>query len=406
MDFDWDDMAMMLGMAEEIAAEEARQAEFEEAEPDVAFPDDDPVPAGRRRRGPVRRSAFEQYVDDICMGRKEVHDPMLGPSRSPRIRRRLGARAADTRLWGVKIENAALASEKFLEFLYTALDAFRDQHELRTIALRTDGEPIVDGRAIFATMDAGNRRIDLNLRRHREIALVLAEHENTDFSLNALIWTSMTTCFLHELYHAIETERIGSDHRLDPQREAHADGFAKEVDTWLHQNGGLEPAPLTREPYFGPPLIRYTDRAAAEGWHWARRQQTMMHEGLLFWNEAEDIRIHQLSEYYRLSLAGQHAGDPLGERLNRCIMERNFQEDAAWRRDDRCQALLDRAAAEGRWVTMRCRVAQDRTEVRRLQPIRTWDGDGFRWVEALPEDGAEPIRLRIDQLRPVASDDS
>ena len=203
-DFDWEDMAMIGGMADEFSEEQRdrrrwegegerdhhRRVREEYLDPEDEFDFDNgfrrrPAESHFSRRRP-RRKPFEQYAYEVARGLKHHHDPLFGPAKRRRGVSRGTKNYTDTILYGVLVKNSHLASENFLKFVCTVLYGHPDQ-EIDCIIFDPDGNPVFDGHEVFSTFDRGSRTITVNLRRHFANAVRVAEHGYTGFSIYSLI---------------------------------------------------------------------------------------------------------------------------------------------------------------------------------------------------------------------------
>lgn len=76
-DFDADEMATVLGMAEEIAELESTQTNDDNIETVSLFVDDHIKTHEKDRiRKPAPKGSFEAWVRDICSGYKNINDPL------------------------------------------------------------------------------------------------------------------------------------------------------------------------------------------------------------------------------------------------------------------------------------------------------------------------------------------
>ena len=254
-----DEIAMFMGMAEEMAEEEREhlriEREFEQLDEEEEFEDEhnqiqpEYWPDDPSRR--PRREPFAQKVWDICHDIKTFDDPLYGPPKPKKGRR--GGTEDYTRaiILGVPIINAHLVSENYLRFIHIALHYF-PKHEIDSIIFDKDGQPVVNDRDVLGIFNASTRTIIINLRYHFYNAIHIFEHGHTGFSLHSIIWNSMIEVFLHELWHALDT--IGAPDLIYPENEDIDDiatGWEKELMTFLAQNENIEPPKLTEDPYLG-----------------------------------------------------------------------------------------------------------------------------------------------------------
>jgi hypothetical protein len=404
-DFDWEDMALAGSMAEEMSEEERRMRWLEEEGFVDANGDDfleEPRrrprrPKARGRRRPVRKP-FEQWLDDYLHGRKQLHDPLYGPSRTPgpsTVGRPASAKAV---ILGVPVFNAQLVSEKYLKFICIALSVF-PEHALNGIFLDDDGTPVVDGEAVFGIFDAGNRTIRINLRRHLENAVRIVEHGIAGFSIRHIIWDSMLRVFLHEIKHALDTQGGEPSAGIDrSQQDRTADLWAAEVITVLAQRCDLEPSSLAEDPYFGPRVTRYVEQAVSRGnWLWAKEQKEMLDKGILYRKRSAGFEFRSEKEFFALSAAGLK-GDARGCRLNELISHEQQLEGEAWDRDEMCARALREAIDAGRRLRIDYLQSEDCSRTYTILPLAFAAKGPFLWVESCCEPDSRPVAFRIDRI--------
>jgi len=407
-DFGWEDMAFWGGMADEFAEEERERRRLEREQqwdPDDEFDDDWDRPESeysRSRSGKIlRRKPFEQYADDVCHKRKSVHDPLIGPAQSPKGLSGDPRNLTDTVLYGVKVKNANLVSENFLKFIYLALYGHRD-NDLQTIVFDPKGQPVVDGKEVFAIYDAGAQTIIINLRRHFGNAMRIVEHGISGHSMHALIWSTMVLNFLHELKHALDKyEHPDVPLEMRDEQEAIAEQWASEARTWFAREGYCEMPAHTSEPYFGPLMTEFLDRAVAkDASGWTAKQRDMLAKGTYYRNEAEKVEIESMQEFYELSYQGLEQ-EGFGRILNMLVQQELREEEKIWRQEELNETALDEA------VSMRHRVRIDYTDPEGqrysqvMVPQKIARGKFYLWVESVDEQGTPLPKYRVDLIEDI-----
>ena len=398
-DFGWEEMAMAGSLSEEMAEEYRQQRELER-EAEKFWEDDSSSGNGDEGysaigRGPRVKRPFEQYVDDHIFGRKRLGDPMLGPSR------KIGGEAANRSIiLGVSVYNAHLVSEKFLEFVFMGLKA-TPGHAVQAIHFDPDGGPKVGGRAVFGIFDAGARTIHINLQKHLDNAIRLAECRASCFSIRRTLWYSMQTTLLHEIKHALDTARGSAILNLNKsEQDRIATEWADEVLTVLATNYDVEPVDLSEEPFFGPKIIHHIDRAIESGnWIWAKNQKKMLEKGIHY--QDPFFTINSEKEYYTLSAAGLR-GDKLGQKLNALVSLGMDLLNQEWDRVEMNEYLLREAIDTGTKVRIEYLAAEGVTETHVVLPTAMIKRGPFPWIETRCEPGRQPAAFRVDKVRDIS----
>jgi hypothetical protein len=402
-----DEIAMFMGMAEEMAEEERErfriEKEFERSDKEEEFEQDhnhsEPEYQHSDTSRRPKRDAFMQWVWDLSHNIKTIDDPLYGPPK-PRKGKR-GSKEDYTKaiILGVPIINAHLVSENFLHFIQIALHYF-PKHEIDSIIFDQKGQPVVNDREIFGIFNASSRSIVINLRYHFNNAVHIVEHGHTNFSMHAIIWNSMIEVFLHELWHALDT--IGDPDLIyleNKDIDDIATGWAQELMTFLAQNENIEPPKLTEDPYFGVRIIKYINRIIAEGRHlWAETQREMMAGGVYYRNTHAEIEITSLKEFIELSLPGLTT-DGTGSRLNECVMKEQKLEAESFKNENACELAIKEAIEKG----YRLKIDYIRSDGvlnrgRIIKPIRFFLRDGYGYVDAFCELKKNERTFRTDHI--------
>lgn len=411
-DFDIEDAALFggfVGMVEEEEEEERRRRRLERELESHEMEDDyeDYEYRSRRPRSCSLfrpRSAkrpFEQWVDDICHGRKTIDDPLYGPPKPSRDKRRPFPSYGETIIHGISVRNAHLVSENFMHFIQIAL-TISPEHELNSIIFDPDGNPVVNGREEFGTFERKSRSITINLRHHFENAVRLVEHGHTRFSMRAIIWGSMVHVFLHELQHALHTAKAPEfTYETREEEEAFADAWAKEAMTALSRTGYIELPKPTEDPYFGPRIIKYLNRVLSEK-HlaWALRQKKMLVDGVYYRNDEAGIEISTMKEFYDLSCHGlEHEG--IGRRLNECVKNEQELEKESWEKEELCETALKDAISNGYRVRIEHIESEGQRRSHTVLPKKLYKKSAFLWVEAFCEQTRQLYQFRIDRIENI-----
>jgi hypothetical protein len=356
-DFDWEQMAMIGGMADEFAEEERdrhRREREEYLDPKDEFDFDNgfrrrPTMSNYSSRRP-RRKPFEQYAYEVARGLKHHHDPLFGPAKRRRGVSRRPKNFTDTILYGVLVKNAHLVSENFLKFVCTIFYGYPDQ-EIDSIIFDPEGNPIVDGHEVFSTFDRGSRTITINLRRHFANAVRVAEHGYTGFSMHALIWSGMVGTVLHELKHALDANEADyMDYVPREEQERIADQWTSEAKTYFARQGNSEMPELSAEPYFGPLVTKFLDQVIEiDQPEWALDQHKIINAGIFYRNKDVGIEIYSMQVFYEHSYQGL-TGNEYGKRLNACLQTANELEEQIWKQEEISEIAINEAIVTGRRV--------------------------------------------------------
>lgn len=393
-DIDPEEIAMFMGMAEEMAEEERERLRIEremesldreedhEYEQDPIHTKHSPKPSKRRSK----KDPFMQWVYDICEDKKTLTDSVYGPPKPKKGRK---GRPEDYKrfvILGVQVENAHFVSESFFRFIHVAFH-YSPKHELDSIVFKCDGNPVVDGREVFGIFNASSRTIVINLRAHFQNAVQIVEHGHTKFSMHAIIWNSMVEVFLHELWHALDT--VGDPDLRYPENkdiDDIADGWAKETKTFIAQRENIEPPKLTEDPYFGPRIIKYINRIVAGGKHpGAKQQRKMMVDGVYYCNPQAGFEIKTMKEFYELSFRGLN-GDETGHRLNECVKKGMELEAEAFQKEELCELAANEAIEKGyRLQIDYLKSSGDYHKDRVIRPYRFLLKNGYGYIEAFCE---------------------
>lgn len=407
-----DEIAMFMGMAEEMAEEERErlriEKEFErsdEEESDIEYNHIQPEysPSHPRRR--PRRDPFMQWVWDLSHDKKALDDPLYGPPKPPKKGRR--GRKEDyttATILGVPVINAHLLSENFLRFIHIALH-YCPKHEIDSIIFDHKGQPVVNGREVFGIFNASTGTIIINLRYHFYNAIHIFEHGHTDFSIPSIIWSSMIEVFLHELWHALDT--IDDPDLIYPENKDIDDiatGWAKELKTFLAQNENIEPPKLTDDPYFGPRIIKYMN-GIISGMNKTRaeEQRQMMVDGAYYRNTQAGINISTMKEFFVLSSKG-FEGDEEGLRLNECVKKEKELDEESWLKEEVNELLIDEAIYKESLIKVDyVKFSGDIQKDRLIKPIRVYYKHGYGFVEACCEVKKAERTFRIDRIIKISS---
>jgi len=355
MSFEPEEVAMFLGMAlgmgEEMAEVERQglEAEQDHYEKDLSdFDSNDYDPdldrfekIQKKLKGRVKRRPFEQYVDDICKGKKTLDDPLFGPPKTKTKKKQTDIHTR-TKIHGVLIEGAHLVPENFFNFIHVVL-SYCKNHQLNSIVFNGTGGPVVDNNEVFGTFDARTRSITINLRSHFYNAIHTTELGHTNFSIYATIWSSMTSVFLHEIWHALDTvedSMLKYPENKDPEDIAR--GWSQEMKTILATRESIEPPDLFEDPFFGPLIIKYMNTVLSSGkYSWGEHQRSMLINGTYYYNLQEGIKIKTIKEFYTLSVQGLEKKGK-GRRLNECVLREIELEKKYW--DE--ELLIEKAVLE------------------------------------------------------------
>jgi hypothetical protein len=407
-DFGWEDMAIWGGLADEFADEERQRRRMEREQqwdPDDELDDDWKRPVSEYSRPQSdkipRREPFQQYADDVCHKRKSIHDPLIGPAKSPKGLSGDPRNLTDTTLYGVKVKNAHLVSENFLKFIYLALYGHRD-NDVKTIVLDPTGQPVVDGKEVFAIYDAGAQTIIFNLRRHFGNAMRVVEHGITGYSMHALIWAAMVLNFLHELKHALDRfEYPDVPYEMRDQQEAVAEQWASEARTWFSREGYCEMPAHTDEPYFGPLMAEFLDRAVEKDpSNWAAQQKDMLAKGTYYRNDGEKIEIKSMQEFYELSYQGLEE-EGFGSFLNYLVGQELREEEKIWKQEELNELALTEAVRDGHRLRIDYTDQDGQSTTQILVPQKIVRGKFYLWVESIDARGGALPRYRIDLIESI-----
>lgn len=407
-DFDWEDMAIAGGLAEEMAEKERerRRIERELRREEDGLDEDDEEPFPRRRRPtargrrPGRHDLFMAWARDVSRGRKRPGDPLLGPPRPENPARGLEPRHTRTEIAGVPVENAHLVSENFLRVMYLVFVSYPD-HGVQKVVIDPLGKTVVEAEEVFGTFERSSRQLVLNLRRHLENALRVGANGNSHASILHLYWTALVGTFLRELKHALDAAGSALPTGETPdEQEAMADIFASEVGTALNRRGDLEPPPASEEPYLGPRVFKILEAEVKEGgWAWAEHQLAMLREGILFHCDAPKIEIRSVKQYYDLSLEGRATGEGPGRLLNELVSKGRAEEERAWDKLEECHSQVEAAILDGGRIEVEYAEAQGRTRSLTITPRAVVQRDFFLWVHALCKQTEELSFYRLDRIR-------
>jgi hypothetical protein len=341
-------------------------------------------------------------VHDCNRKRKTLDDPLVGPSRAQKGIKRGHGFHTEATVYGVRVKNAHLVSENFLRFIYMALYAHRD-NDLEAIIFDPDGNPVVDGREVFAIYDAGSNSIVINLRRHFENAMRVAEHGITNFSMHALIWSVMVGSFLHEFKHALDRyENPDVPYEMRAEQESIAEQWATEARTAFARYGHTELPAISEEPYFGPLVTEFLDRIIGDGQpQWAVRQRLMLNDGVYYRNVKGAFDIRSMRKFYELSYRGLDQDGP-GRYLNQCVGNEQAEEEELWRQEEMAETAAKEAIEKGYrikidYVTKNGTLYKDRL----IQPERIFSKNGYIYVEAFCELRQSKRRFRIDRIQNI-----
>jgi hypothetical protein len=407
-DLDWEDMAMIGGMAEEFTEEERDRRRWDRKEyrdPEDEFDFDNgfrrrPARSHFTRRRP-KRMPFEQYAYEVAVGLKHHHDPLYGPAQLRRGPNRAPKNYRDTTLYGVLARNAHLVNENFLKFVCMILYHHKDQ-DLDQIIFDSNGKPVVDNHEVFSTYDRGTRIITMNLRKYFGNAVRVAEHGFTGFSIHSLIWITMISGFLHELKHALDACDPGyMDYVPREEQERVADGWAGEAKTFYASQGYTEMPQLSEEPYFGPLVNKYLKLVTKNSPpDWALNQQEMIDAGIFYRNNEAGIEICSMKEYYELSLRGLD-GDELGRRLNDCHKIESGLEEQIWKQEEMSEMALREAISTNRSVRIKYVNADGSQFSQLIYPKTIFYRNYYLWVDAIDENSGELTSFRVDLIQRV-----
>ena len=404
-DFDWEDMAMIGGMAEEFAEEKRdrrrrKQESFQDPEDEIDIDNDlrsrPPRPHYSKRR--PRRKPFEQYAYEVAKGLKHHHDPLFGPAKPRRGPSRAPKNYHETTLYGVLVKNAHLVSEDFLKFVCTILYAHKDQ-EIDQLVFDPDGNPVVDDHEVFSTFDRGTCSITINLRRHFANAIRVAEHGYTGFSIHALIWVAMVNNVLHELKHALDAYDTGYMDRVPrEEQERIADQWASEAKTFFARQGQTEMPELSAEPYFGPLVNKFIDRFTGNQMpEWLLAQQELINAGIFYRDKDAGIEIHTMQEFYEHSYRGLD-GDEFGKRLNTCIELEQEREKKIWKQEEFSEMAIKEAIFTGRSMRIDYVDSEGLQFSQTLLPQTIFGKNYYYWVESIEEVSGKIITIRLDRI--------
>ena len=407
-DFDWEDMAMIGGMAEEFAEEERDRRRWEREmhlDPEDEFDFDNgfqrrPARSNCSRRRP-RRKPFEQYADEVARGLKHHHDPLFGPAKRRRGVSKRPKNYTDTTLYGVLVKNAHLVSESFLKFVCTILYGHPDQ-EIDSIVFDPNGNPFFDGHEVFSTFDRGSQTIIMNLRRHFANAVRVAEHGYTGFSMHALIWSGLVGSVLHELKHALDACEAGYMESVpSEEQERIADQWSSEAKTYFARQGNSEIPELSEEPYFGPLVTQFMQKVTEyDPPVWVQEQQEMINTGIYYRNKESGIEIPTMQEFYEHSYQGLQ-NDEFGQRLNACLKRENELEEKIWHQEEMCELALKEAISTNHKVRVDYVDAGGTHFSHILLPNTISTKSYYLWLEASQEESDEISSIRVDRILEV-----
>lgn len=300
----WDgqETALFLAVNEEMQ-EEARwlAQQRQEYDADIDEAEDFEPPLGHYGGGTggSRLRPFEQFVQDYLNGEKSLDDPMYGPGRMA-----LHDHSVDTTttIMGVPIKSAQLVPEKLLAVLAQVLTAV-EQISIAKIIFDSSGGPVIDGRPIHGTFDAGLQEVRINLCSLWQMAERIASMERNHLRLDALVWHGMLEVLLHECYHGLPPEE-GVSQEIQFCDE-HATFWAQHMIVDLFRHADLEPPGIQSDPFFGPRITKFLN----ENHQFSRFQQQLFDAGVIYRNETVGVQIKDLKTYYAV-LAGDDCGIP------------------------------------------------------------------------------------------------
>ena len=302
-DFDPFDLALGLSLGEEIAEEERERARLErELEDslddfDTSFLHPPKENKTRRTKGKKKLPPFEQYVQNIIDGRDDlnekrvfgfdIHDvediaPLIGNQ----------AFLKDT----IHIINGSLVSNEFLELLWQTLGLYPN-HNVKKIVFNVNGGPVIDGRSVFCIYNATEKYIEFNLRKHLANALMIALKVNQSLSIRMVLWSSMLSSSLHEIFHSFE-ENLDPEIPRD-QLEESANQWAKEELTKLAHALNIEPPKFEAEKYFCNRFKLYAQQLVDSGENgWVESQKLMIDANVMYYDISTHIAILTAKEFY------------------------------------------------------------------------------------------------------------
>jgi len=418
-DFDWEDMAMIGGMADEFSDEERyRRRRGSKSEPDerkwdreaYLDPEDEfDFDDGFRRR-PMgyqyssrrpRRRPFEQYAYEVARGLKHHNDPMYGPAKRRPGPDKRPKNYTDSILYGVLVKNAHLVSENFLKLVCTIFYGYTDQ-DIDCLILDPAGNPVVDGHEVFSTFDRGSRAITMNLRRHFANALRVVEHGQTGFSIQSLLWVTMVGNFLHEFKHALDAYQTGyMDVVPREEQERTAGQWAAEAKTYLARQGHAEMPELSEEPYFGPMVKNFLEKVVEnDSPEWARKQRDMIDAGIFYRNINAGIEIFSMQEFYELSYRGLD-GDDYGRKLNDCLRKENELEEQIWNQEEMSEVAIKEAISNSHKIRVIHANADGTTLLDVVTPREISTKNYYLWMQADDEETGSTISIRVDRIQEI-----
>ncbi|ABW66546.1 hypothetical protein Dole_0736 [Desulfosudis oleivorans Hxd3] len=387
-------------MAEEMAEEanERRRIIREEDRPDDPFEDEeDVVPSSRDGQKPLR--PFEQYVDDICCGRRSLWGEEENAAHiPPRTRQGATEHQAERRSASAPVQmlQSELVSSRFLHVMGQILQQYQG-HRIRTVSFSAKGYPRRGELPVMGVYIRKSGTVIFNLLRHFENAAQMALVIDSGFSIHGLIWHSMLRTLLHEIHHSLnlpyggeETEEVQSTEELLAGQWCET-----EIHRLVHILD-LEPTRLDDEPFFRTCFYELMLRESKAGnGDWVGKQRRLVDAGLIYWDEKSHAAIETMAMLYDNSAnQGQQARGDAQEALVKADLR--IQDRIDW--ELKKEQAVKEACETGAILKIDYRANDQRLVSCLIRPVSIFYKDSVTCVEALSESRQKQQTFRLDRI--------
>jgi len=229
------------------------------------------------------------------------------------------AKAADVKqdipqhnvVYDVLIANSHKIGDKLLGLL-TWLIGKEDDHGVLSIVFTDEYPKTAEGENVLSRFHADSRSIVVNLLGHFEMAQEKVKESNCYMGFWAYLWQQVVRSIYHEIKHAEDYSDADSIYDIDemnPDLEARAEEYAKDMLYELAKVVDVEPPPIEEFPYYSEMvmaelerIVNIDDPSAPE-----EIQQICFAENLVYYRPGVGVgpalKITTLREYFK-ELAG------------------------------------------------------------------------------------------------------
>jgi hypothetical protein len=157
----------------------------------------------------------------------------------------------------------------------------------------------------------------------------------------------------------------------------------------------------TDEPYFGPLMAEFLDRAVEKDpSNWAAQQKDMLAKGTYYRNDGEKIEIKSMQEFYELSYQGLEE-EGFGSFLNYLVGQELREEEKIWKQEELNELALTEAVRDGHRLRIDYTDQDGQSTTQILVPQKIVRGKFYLWVESIDARGGALPRYRIDLIESI-----